>query len=70
MPDFHVKSVQAPRQALDSSTAITANDATGASRWVLMESNWQVCKQKPAAGTKLNGQPVTLDVGKFEEHCP
>ncbi|MFF9156807.1 hypothetical protein ACF1AB_31790 [Streptomyces sp. NPDC014846] len=67
MPDFRVKSAQAPRQALDSSTA---NDATGASRWVLMESNWQVCKQKPAAGAKLNGQPVTLDVVKFEEHCP
>ncbi|ROP44161.1 PASTA domain-containing protein [Streptomyces sp. PanSC9] len=70
MPDFRGKSVKAARQALDSSTSITVNDATGASRWVLMESNWQVCTQKPAAGAKLNGQPVTLDAVKFEEHCP
>ncbi|WP_251096609.1 hypothetical protein [Streptomyces sp. Caat 7-52] len=70
MPDFRGKSVKAARQALDGSTSITVNDATGASRWVLMESNWQVCTQKPAAGAKLNGQPVTLDAVKFGEHCP
>ncbi|MEV7684449.1 hypothetical protein [Streptomyces bungoensis] len=70
MPDFRGKSVKAARQALDSSTSITVNDATGDSRWVLMESNWQVCTQKPAAGAKLNGQPVTLGAVKFEEHCP
>ncbi|MEV6116261.1 PASTA domain-containing protein [Streptomyces sp. NPDC052109] len=70
MPDFHGRSVKAARDALDSSTSITVNDATGASRWVLVESNWQVCTQKPAAGTKLAGQPVTLDAVKFGEHCP
>ncbi|MGW1135716.1 hypothetical protein [Streptomyces griseoluteus] len=70
MPDFRGKSVKAARQALNSGTSITANDATGASRWVLVESNWQVCTQKPAAGAKLNGQPVTLGAVKFEEHCP
>ncbi|MGW1587250.1 hypothetical protein [Streptomyces sp. NPDC002386] len=70
MPNFRGKSVKAARQALDSNTSITVNDATGASRWVLMESNWQVCTQKPAAGATLNGQPVTLDAVKFEEDCP
>ncbi|MFF7130386.1 hypothetical protein [Streptomyces sp. NPDC008240] len=70
MPNFHGKSVKAARGALDSSTSITVNDATGASRWVLVESNWQVCTQKPAAGTKLNGQPVTLDAVKYGERCP
>jgi hypothetical protein len=70
MPNFHGKSVKAARQALDSGTSITVNDATGASRWALMESNWQVCTQKPAAGAKLNGQLVTLGAVKFGEHCP
>ncbi|MFI9256065.1 PASTA domain-containing protein [Streptomyces sp. NPDC053069] len=70
MPDFRGKSVKAARQALDSSTSITVNDATGDSRMVIIESNWQVCSQKPAAGTKLNGQPVTLDAVKYGESCP
>jgi hypothetical protein len=70
MPDFHGKSVKAARGALDSSTSITVNDATKAGRLVLIESNWQVCSQEPAAGTKLNGQPVTLNAVKYGEHCP
>ncbi|MEU8033583.1 hypothetical protein AB0C13_34015, partial [Streptomyces sp. NPDC049099] len=59
-----------PPVSLDSSTSITVNDATGDSRMVIIESNWQVCSQKPAAGTKLNGQPVTLDAVKYGESCP
>ncbi|MFI9809188.1 PASTA domain-containing protein [Streptomyces sp. NPDC052301] len=70
MPDLHGKSVKAARDALDSSTSITVNDATGAGRMVLLESNWQVCTQKPAAGTKPAGQPVTLNAVKYGEHCP
>lgn len=70
MPDFHGKSVKAARQALDSSTSITVNDASGEDRFVLLESNWQVCTQKPAAGAKLNGQPVTLNAVKYGESCP
>ncbi|SEC26082.1 hypothetical protein SAMN05216532_0909 [Streptomyces sp. 2231.1] len=70
MPDFRGKSVKAARQALDSGTSITVDDATGASRFVLIESNWQVCTQKPAAGTKLTGRPVALDAVKYGESCP
>ncbi|MFI1166550.1 PASTA domain-containing protein [Streptomyces sp. NPDC020801] len=70
MPDFRGKSVKAARDALDFGTSITVNDASGAGRMVLVESNWQVCSQKPAAGTKVNGQPVTLNAVKFGEHCP
>ncbi|MFF7356909.1 PASTA domain-containing protein [Streptomyces filipinensis] len=70
MHDFRGKSVKAVRETLDSSTSITVNDATGAGRMVLVESNWQVCSQKPAAGTKLNGRPVTLDAVKYGETCP
>ncbi|MEU9287491.1 PASTA domain-containing protein [Streptomyces sp. NPDC048275] len=70
MPDFAGKSVKAARAALDSGTSITVNDASGDDRWVLVESNWQVCTQTPAAGTALNGQPVTFTAAKFGESCP
>lgn len=70
MPNFHGKSVKAARQALDSGTSITVSDVSGEDRFVLVESNWQVCSQKPAAGEKLNGQPVILNAVKFGESCP
>ncbi|CAM5672886.1 hypothetical protein SHIRM173S_12203 [Streptomyces hirsutus] len=62
--------MKAARGALDSSTSITVNDASADDRMVLMESNWQVCSQTPAAGTALDGQPVELTAVKFGENCP
>ncbi|MFF8656813.1 hypothetical protein [Streptomyces huasconensis] len=69
MPDFKGKAVKVARGALDSGTSITVNDASGQDRIVFMESNWKVCSQEPAAGAKLDGQPVTLSAVKFEESC-
>ncbi|CAL9662678.1 hypothetical protein [Streptomyces sp. enrichment culture] len=69
MPNFQGKAVKVARQALDSSTSITVKDASGQDRMVLVESNWKVCSQDPAAGAKLNGQPVTFTAVKFEESC-
>lgn len=69
MPDFKGKSVKAARSALDSGTSITVKDAVE-DRFILVESNWQVCTQKPAAGAKLNGQPVEFTAVKFGESCP
>jgi beta-lactam-binding protein with PASTA domain len=69
MGNFKGKAVKVAREALDSSTSITVNDASGQDRMVLMESNWKVCSQEPAAGAKLDGQPVTLTAVKFEESC-
>ncbi|WP_153815093.1 PASTA domain-containing protein [Streptomyces sp. SUK 48] len=70
MPDFKGKSVKAVRAALDSGTSITVKDASADGRWILVESNWQVCAQTPAAGSALRGQPVTLTAVKFGESCP
>jgi hypothetical protein len=69
MPDFTGKSVKVARQALDASTSLTVTDASPEGRMVLVESNWQVCTQAPAAGTKLDGRPVTLTAVKFDETC-
>jgi len=70
MPDFRGKSVNTARDALASGTSITVKDASGKGRFILLESNWQVCSQKPSAGTKLNGQPVEFNAVKFGESCP
>ncbi|MFD4558499.1 PASTA domain-containing protein [Streptomyces sp. NPDC058469] len=70
MPDFKGKSVNTARDALASGTSITVKDASGKGRYVLLESNWQVCSQKPPTGTKLSGQPVEFSAVKFGESCP
>jgi beta-lactam-binding protein with PASTA domain len=69
MPNFVGESVKAARSALDSSTSITVNDASGDDRMVFVESNWQVCTQSPKAGATLNGQPVAFTAVKFSETC-
>ncbi|WAL93986.1 hypothetical protein [Streptomyces sp. Je 1-369] len=69
MPDFKGKAVKVARGALDSGTSLTVEDASGQSRFILMESNWKVCSQEPTAGAKLDGQPVKLNAVKFEESC-
>lgn len=69
MPDLKGKSVKIARQTLDSSTSLTATDGSGQDRMVLLESNWQVCTIDPAAGAKLDGQPVTITAVKFGEDC-
>ncbi|MEU5689162.1 hypothetical protein DEJ48_27310 [Streptomyces venezuelae] len=69
MPDFKGKAVKVARGALDSGTSLTVEDASGQSRFILMESNWKVCTQDPAAGAKLDGQPVKLGAVKFTESC-
>ncbi|MFE7482305.1 hypothetical protein [Streptomyces sp. NPDC057552] len=69
MPDLVGESLKAARGALDPSTSITTTDAAQ-DRMVLLESNWQVCTQSPAAGAVLRGQPVEFTAVKFEEECP
>lgn len=69
MPDFTGTSVKVARQSLDPATSLTVTDASPQGRMVLVESNWQVCTQEPAAGTKLDGQPVSLTAVKFGESC-
>ncbi|MET9293000.1 PASTA domain-containing protein [Streptomyces sp. NPDC003077] len=69
MPDLRGKSMKVARQSLETNTGITVKDASGQSRLVIVESNWKVCTQDPAAGAKLDGRPVSFGVVKFEESC-
>lgn len=70
MPNFRGKALSTARAALDSSTSISTDDVSGQSRMIIVESNWQVCSQSPAAGTTLTGQPVAFKAVKFGEDCP
>jgi beta-lactam-binding protein with PASTA domain len=70
MPNLIGKSLAAARDTLDASTSISTKDASGQSRNIFLESNWQVCTQQPAAGATLSGQPVTFTAVKFSETCP
>lgn len=70
MPDLTGTSVKVARTTLTAATSITAEDASGQDRFILMESNWKVCSQSPAAGAALTGQPVVFKAVKFGEACP
>ncbi|MFJ4688012.1 hypothetical protein ACIQNG_28740 [Streptomyces sp. NPDC091377] len=69
MPDFTGKAVSVARDALAEGTEIAVTDISGEGRMILVESNWQVCRQEPAPGEDLDGRPITLDAVKFEESC-
>lgn len=50
-----------------------SEDATGEARFQVMDSNWVVCSQKPAAGKPVkldNSTDVTFYVVKTGESCP
>lgn len=73
MPDLVGKNLQKAQDRLQSlgSFLMDQEDATGEGRWQLLDANWYVCSQKPAAGKKVAlSAIVTLYVVKLEESCP
>lgn len=69
MPTLIGLSLQVARDALPGNSSISAKDVSGQGRSIWVESNWQVCAQDPPSGTPLAGQPVYLEVVKFDEVC-
>lgn len=46
-------------------------DAAGLNRWQIIDSNWKVCRQSPAAGKVVpQSINVTLASVKLDERCP
>jgi hypothetical protein len=73
MPDLVGENLQDAQDELQSlgSFLMDQVDATGEDRWQLLDSNWYVCSQKPAAGKKVSlSAIVKLYVVKLEETCP
>jgi hypothetical protein len=76
MPNLVGRNLQEAQDAMQKLTGdpvflTTSHDATGAQRQQLVDHNWKVCSQTPAAGTKINMKSV-VDFGavKTAESCP
>lgn len=55
----------------NGSYVLDQEDALGLDRLQVLDSNWQVCKQSPKAGTKVAiDAMVTLSSVKLTEECP
>lgn len=73
MPNLVGKNLQGAQDKLQSlgSYVLRQDDATGASRFQVLDSNWKVCSQKPAAGKKVPMEDlVVLSAVKLDENCP
>lgn len=73
MPDFVGMQLQ---EAQDTAQAeglfmLTSHDSTGAGRMQVLDRNWKVCTQDPAAGATVSTD-VEVDFGtvKTDESCP
>ncbi|MEV6250653.1 PASTA domain-containing protein [Streptomyces sp. NPDC051742] len=49
---------------------LASTDATGAGRLQVIDRNWVVCSQDPAAGQHPTNTTVTFSVVKDDESCP
>jgi hypothetical protein len=73
MPNVVGKILQAAQDQLQAlgSYNLTQKDATAQNRIQVLDRNWKVCKQTPAAGSALNSKTaVTLWSVKLSESCP
>ncbi len=71
MPDLAGRSLKVVRAAFGNNASVSVHDATGAKRIAIVESNWKICSTVPGAGKPYSrGDPITLNIAKFEESCP
>jgi beta-lactam-binding protein with PASTA domain len=73
MPDLVGQNLQDAQDTLQNlgSYLLDQEDATGKGRPQIMDRNWQVCSQHPAAGTRVQVKDmVTLRAVKNSETCP
>ena len=71
MPDVVCLDLQAAQDTIQAETGLffsDSHDATGQDRMQVMDRNWLVVGQQPAAGTALGGDDIpVLDVVKYGE---
>lgn len=73
MPSLVGQVLQDAQDRLQSlgSYNLRQDDATGMERFQVLDSNWKVCGQRPAAGKKLAADDlVVLTAVKLSESCP
>ena len=69
MPDVVCMDLQSAQDTIQEAGVFfsRSNDATGDDRMQLVDSNWLVVGQTPAAGTPIGEFEAVLDVVKFGE---
>ena len=73
MPALVGSNLQDAQDVLQSlgSFLLTQTDATGMSRFQILDSNWKVCFQNPAPGAQVSFiKLVELGAVKLDEQCP
>lgn len=72
LPDLTGQTLQAAQDAAQAAGffILTSSDATGAGRMQVLDRNWQVCSQTPAAGSASTDTAVDFSTVKLEEFCP
>lgn len=73
MPDLVGKSLQEAQNELQAlgSRELQQEDASGQGRAQIVDSNWKVCAQDPAAGQEVpTSTTVVLSSVKEDEYCP
>jgi hypothetical protein len=67
---FNLQDAQDVLQSFGS-FLLTQTDATGMGRFQMLDSNWKVCYQRPAAGSEVDIlKLIELGAVKLEEACP
>ncbi|MEV8328157.1 MULTISPECIES: hypothetical protein [unclassified Kitasatospora] len=70
MPELRGQTVLAARALLPLWYPVSVRDADPRGRVVVVQWEWQVCGQSPAAGEVLTGQVIGLTAMRVEEPCP
>jgi beta-lactam-binding protein with PASTA domain len=73
MPDLVEENLQLAQDRLEAlgSYILNQEDALGLGRIQVVDSNWKVCSQRPAQGTRISvNDEVTLFAAKLDEDCP
>lgn len=72
LPDLVGKGLQTAQDEAQAAgfTNLTSHDALGRGRDQLIDRNWQVCQQEPAAGTVLSDTRIDFATVKLDEECP
>ncbi|WNI14172.1 PASTA domain-containing protein [Actinacidiphila sp. ITFR-21] len=73
VPDLVGKGLQSAQDVAESAgfRRLTSHDSAGRARHQIIDQDWKVCSQKPAAGTRASTD-TKLDFGtvKLDETCP
>src|SRR6266536_4973415 len=73
MPNLIGKGLQTAQDDAQAAglSSLTSHDATGRARHQILDRDWKVCFQAPAAGAAVNsGTTVDFGVVKLDETCP